>query len=165
MTGSCKDRTGEIDAAWEKLAKAKHVSKEIVVERIQDTLHRAQTGAQIFNALAVAVVLALLFRKRYFVEHLVFSLHFLSFTFLGGLPLSALNSTPGVMNARNTISIVVSSLVFMAYLFASMRKVYGQGAIATFFKTFITYVVTLVVYGMTFLVVLVVAVVRAAMAK
>ena len=160
-----KDKTGQIDAAWEKLAKAKHVSKEIVVERIQDTMHRANTAAQIFNALAVAAVLALLFRKRYFVEHMVFAMHFLSFTYLGGLLLSLLNSTHVVMNMRNVVSFIVSSLVFMAYLFASMRKVYGQGAIATVFKTIVTYVVTLAVYGVTFIAVLVIAVVRAAMAE
>jgi hypothetical protein len=159
------DKSGRVDAAWEQLAKARHVSKEIIEEKIQDTLHRASTAAQIFNALAMAAVLALFFRKRYFVEHLVFSLHYLSFTYLGAVLLSPLNSALGVISARNIASAIGVTLIFMAYLFLSLRRVYRQGAIATFFKMVVTYAATQVVILVTLNVVLVVAIVRAAKAK
>lgn len=158
---SAKDRSGQVDAAWEKLAKAKHISKEVVIERIQDTLHRASTAAQIFNALAMAVVLSLLFRKHYFVEHLVFSLHFMSFTFLTALILSPLQPP----RLSILINLIVVTLIFLAYLFISMRRVYGQGATATFSKAVVAYAVTQTVIFLTFIMVLVIAVVRAAMAK
>jgi hypothetical protein len=158
---TAQDKSGKIDAAWEQLAKAKHVSKEIVVERVQDTMHRASTAAQISNALAMAVVLALFFRKRYFVEHLVFSLHFLAFTFFGALLLSPLQ--PPRLSALR--SFIVVTLVFVAYLFVSMRRVYGQGAVATFFKAVVAYAVTQILIWTTFIAVLVIAVVRAATAK
>lgn len=156
-----KDRTGKINAAWEKLAKARHVSTEIIMENVQDTMHRTQTAAQIFNALAMAAVLAVLFRKRYFIEHLVFSLYFLSFTFLGALILSPLE--PPRLSILK--SFLVVTLVFLAYLFVSMRRVYGEGTVATAFKAVTAYAVTQVVIWGTFIVVLVVAVVRAATAK
>lgn len=156
-----QDKSGKLDAAWERLAKVKHVSKEIIVERIQDTVHSANTAAQIWNALAMAVVLALFFRKRYFVEHLVFSLHFLAFTFFGALLLSPLQP-PRLSTLK---SFMVVTLVFWAYLFVSMRRVYGQGAVATFFKAVVTYAVTQILIWTTFFAVLLIAVVRAATAK
>ena len=154
------DERGEIGAAWEKLAKAKHVSKEVIEERVQDTLHRAGTAAQIANALALAVLLALFFRKRYFVEHLVFSMHFLSITFFGTLLLLPLQP-----HLSGRIFFLLVTVIFMAYLFLSMRRVYGQGPVATFFKAVVAYAVTQVLIWTTFIVVLVIAVVRAAVAK
>ena len=159
------DKSGKVDAAWDKLAKAKHVSKEIIIDRIQDTMHRAGTAAQIFNALAMAAVLAMLFHKRHFVEHLTGSLHFLSFTYLASVLLAPFNPTPGVLNTRGVISAVVVTVIFMAYLYVSLRRVYAQGAVATFFKALVAYAVTQVVVLVTLNVVLVAAIVRAAKAK
>jgi hypothetical protein len=159
------DKNGRADAAWERMAKAKHVPKEVIIERVQDTMHRASTATQIVNALAMAAALALLFRKHYFIEHLVFSLHFLSFTYLASLLLLLLNPTPGVMSMRSIIVSLGITLAFMAYLFAGMRKVYGQGAVTTFFKTVIAYAVTQVMIVVTINTVLVVAIVRAAKVK
>ena len=153
------DKSGQVGAAWDRVAKAKHVSREIVMERVQETLHRASTAAQIFNALAMATMMAILFHKRYFIEHLVFSLHFLSFTYLGGVLLSPLNATPGYASA------IVTTLIFMAYLFASMRRIYGQGTAATLFKTVVAYAFAQLVILVTLIMALVIAVVRAAMAK
>jgi len=153
------DKSGRVGAAWDKLAQAKHVSREIVIDRVQETLHRGTTAAQIFNALALATMMAILFHKRYFIEHLVFSLHFLSFTYLGSVLLSPLNATPG------SASIIVITLIFGAYLFVSMRRVYGQGTVATLLKTVIAYAFAQLVILVTLITVLVIAIVRAATAK
>jgi hypothetical protein len=59
----------------------------------------------------------------------------------------------------------VVTLVFVAYLFVSMRRVYGQGPVATFIKAVVAYAVTQILIWTTFIVVLVIAVVRAATAK
>jgi hypothetical protein len=158
------DKSGRMDAAWEKLAKAKHVPKEIIIERVQETMHRASTAAQIVNALAVAVALALLFHRHYFVEHLVLSLHFLSFTYIASVLLLPLNFMPARMNMQSMVVSIGVTLLFMAYLFASMRRIYGQGAVATFFKMIITYGVTQAMIIVTVCAALVLAVVRAAKA-
>lgn len=153
------DPYGRVDAAWERLARAKHVPKEIIMDRLQETMHRASTAAQIINALAIAAALAVLFHKRYFVEHLVFSLHFLSFSYLGSVILLPFNAVPGVMN-MTSIASLVTTLVFMAYLFASMLKTYKQGAAATFFKMFITYTFSQVMVLITVIGAIILAVIR-----
>jgi uncharacterized protein DUF3667 len=156
-----QDKKGQIGPAFEKLAKARNVTKEVIVESVQDTLHRASTAAQILNALAMAVVLAMFFHKRYFVEHLVFSLHFLSITFFGAL-IFALLKPPRL---AGLYFFLFSSAVFVTYLFLAMRRVYGQGRVATFFKAVAAYAVTQLLIGLTFILVLVAAVVRAALIK
>jgi len=158
------DRTGRMDAAWDKLAKVKGVPKEIIIERVQEIMHRASTAAQIINALAMAAVLALLFHRRYLVEHLVFSLHFLSFTFLGAVLLMPFSPAPGVVSMKGIAVWIGITLAFMAYLFVSMRRVYAQGIVATLFKTIIAYAVTQAVIVMTVMATLIVAMVRAAKA-
>jgi hypothetical protein len=156
-----RDKDGKITAAFDMLAKARHVSREVIVESVQDTLHRASTAAQILNALAMAIVLAMFFRKRYFAEHLVFSLHFLSVTFFGGLVFALLQPPRG----RGLIFFLLPTVVFVTYLFLAMRRVYGQGRVATFFKAVAAYAVTQLLIGLTFILVLVAAVVRASMVK
>lgn len=159
------DKSGRVDDAWAKLAKAKHVPKEVIVDRIQETMHRASTAAQIVNALAMAAALALLFHKRYFVEHLVFSLHFLSFTYLVSVLLLPLNLIPSDMSMRSIAVSIGVTLAFMAYLFASMRKVYGQGAVTIFFKMVITYAITQAMIVVTVTTAMVLAIIRSATAK
>jgi Protein of unknown function (DUF3667) len=158
---TAEDKKGEIRRAWKQLAEAKHVSEEVIMERVQDTMHRASNAAQVLNALAMAIVLALFFRKRYFMEHMVFSLHFLSITFFGAL-IFALLKPPRL---AGLYFFLFSTAVFVTYLFLAMRRVYGQGRVATFFKAVAAYAVTQLLIGLTFILVLVTAVVRAALIK
>jgi hypothetical protein len=155
-----QDKKGQIGPAFEMLAKHRNVTKEVIVESVQDTMHRAATAAQILNSLAMAMVLAMFFRKRYFVEHLVFSLHFLSITFFGELLLLPLRP---YLSKR--MFFLLSIVIFVTYLFFAMRRVYSQGRIATFFKAVAAYAVTQLLILLTFILVLVTAVVRAALIK
>lgn len=91
---------------------------------------------------ALAFILKLLYirRKKYFVEHLVFSFHYHAFAFLVfslvflALKLAEISGAP-VGEEEYSISIVLTFLGVMIYLFIAMRRVYQQGI----FKTFIKY--------------------------
>lgn len=90
---------------------------------------------------ALALVLKLLYirRKKYFVEHLVFSFHYHAFAFLiMGIAL-ALSAT-GWFNSSSVdedipAPVGFAFLAIIIYLFIAMRRVYKQG----FWKTFIKY--------------------------
>ena len=87
----------------------------------------------------MAFVLKLLYplSRRYYVEHLLFFVHFHAFLFLiltlqiliGRL--NALLPTPDVIG---TLIIVAASFYVPVYLFVAMRRVYGQGRLVTAFK-------------------------------
>ncbi len=87
----------------------------------------------------MAVVLKLLYplSRRFYVEHLLFFVHFHSFFFLL-LALQILWARLiGWMPLHTSIvvlPIVASSFYVPVYLFVSMRHVYGQGRLATFAK-------------------------------
>jgi hypothetical protein len=95
----------------------------------------------------MALVLKLLYplSRRYYVEHLLFFVHFHSFFFLLltlQILWSRLVHMGGLHEAVAVLPIVASSIYIPVYLFISMRRVYGQGRFVTFLKfviLFLTY--------------------------
>lgn len=90
---------------------------------------------------ALAFLLKLLYirRKKYFVEHLVFSFHYHAFAFFiftfvfSGLRLLELGYIQSDLGEETIAGVPL--LGVLIYLFIAMRRVYGQG----YFKTFIKY--------------------------
>jgi hypothetical protein len=99
---------------------------------------------------------------RYYVEHLLFFVHFHAFFFLAGLAVvllerggAALAGTSLGAGLTRTGNLVTFLLVFYVpfYLYRAMRRVYGQGRMVTlvkYFLLFIGYVVflALTVFGL-----------------
>ncbi|MEZ5038979.1 MAG: DUF3667 domain-containing protein [Saprospiraceae bacterium] len=97
--------------------------------------------ALMMPALAFTLKLLYIRRKRYFVEHLVFSFHYHAFAFLifGVLFLALKVSTDQLfgLTVSEDFSLAMAFMVTMIYLFIAMKRVYNQG----FFKTFIKYTI------------------------
>jgi hypothetical protein len=157
------DRSRKMDAAWEKLAALEHQPKELIVERVQATMHKMATGAQLANVLAMAVILALFYRRRYFTEHLVFAGHFLAFNFLALVLLSPLVSAIGKLHIKHLPVLLAEAGVFVAYLFFALRRVYPQGVAITMVKAIVTYGITQLLIVVTLIITVLVAVAFAAM--
>ena len=87
--------------------------------------------------------------RRYYVEHLLFFVHFHAFFFLI-LTLQILwlrlIGVLGVNEAIGVLPVIVSSFYIPVYLFKSMRRVYGQG----FLLTLVKYLALLAVYAVGF---------------
>ncbi|MBX2929828.1 MAG: DUF3667 domain-containing protein [Saprospiraceae bacterium] len=90
----------------------------------------------------LALLLKLLYirRKKYFVEHLVFSFHYHAFafllftiTFLMGKMLFS-SGSEDVFEAAGGSLLSISFIGVLIYLFMAMRRVYGQGFLKTFIK-------------------------------
>ena len=87
----------------------------------------------------MALVLKILYplSRRYFVEHLLFFVHFHAFFFLI-LTLEILFSRIGLLvglpELLITLTLVAASLYVPVYLYKAMRRVYGQGHILTGLK-------------------------------
>jgi hypothetical protein len=137
-----QDKTGSMDKAWTKLAAKKQLPREVVLERVQARIHKLSTAMQFAIVLVIAGILALLYHKRYFVEHLAFAFHFMSFTYL----VSALHR-PAIyrLDLYSWASYLVSGaalIVYFVYLFLALRRVYHQSAGLTLIKGVLTLVVT-----------------------
>jgi len=99
----------------------------------------------------MAFVLQLLypFSRRYFVEHLLFFLHFHSFLFLLiSIQVLWIRATDalGLMDAIQVLPVVATGLYGPVYVFKAMRRVYGQGFLLTLLK----YLILMVVYTLGF---------------
>lgn len=96
--------------------------------------------AALFILLPVmALVLKALYplSRRYYVEHLLFFVHFHAFFFLIlvlEVLLARLTAALPVLEWIGNIAIIAASIYIPVYLFISMRRVYGQGRFLTFLK-------------------------------
>jgi hypothetical protein len=92
----------------------------------------------------IALVMAALYlgSKRYYVEHLLFFLHYHSFFFLAGIVVLVLDrlgaattgSTSGLFESAENLLILVLIIYVPVYLYRAMRRVYGQGRFLTAIK-------------------------------
>jgi hypothetical protein len=147
--------TGECtldDAAFKEMPQ--WVQKRLTQERLEGICERISAdGAKTFTRLLidnipVALIVLLPFMalvlkglyplsRRYFVEHLLFFVHFHAFFFLI-LTLQILFSRiSGLLWIPEPISILVivaASFYIPVYLYKAMRRVYGQGHFMTFTK-------------------------------
>ncbi|HNP34476.1 MAG TPA: DUF3667 domain-containing protein [Woeseiaceae bacterium] len=109
----------------------------------------------------MALVLKILYplSRRYYVEHLLFLVHYHAFFFLL-LTLQILwmrmVQLLGIAEAVATLPLVATSFYIPVYLFMAMRRVYGQGRFLTFLKfSFLTIIyllgLSLVLLGALFL--------------
>lgn len=104
----------------------------------------------------LALILKILYirRRRYYIEHLIFSFHYHSFFFLiFTLIFVYMLLFPGNTTGRESthIGLLVSGVAIVyVYLFVAMRRVYKQG----FFKTFFKYATLNFLYIFVFILVL-----------
>jgi hypothetical protein len=133
------------------------LARRLTKERIQQVCEkvRANSGRDFFRKLLDNVPAALFFllplmafvlkvlyplSKRYYVEHLLFVVHFHAFIFLI-LTLQVLFAKAGALlsfpAAATQVTEVSVSLYIPVYLYKAMRRVYGQGHLMTSLKNFI----------------------------
>ena len=99
--------------------------------------------------------------RRYYVEHLLFFVHFHAFMFLIltlQILIGRLNAILPTPEAIRTLLVVAASFYVPVYLFVAMRRVYGQGRLITALK----YIVLTVSYLAGFTVTMIGAVTMAA---
>ncbi len=114
-----------------------------LLESLLDNIPAALIILLPLMALALKILYPL--SRRYYVEHLLFFVHFHAFFFLIltlQILWDRLIGALGLHEAIGVLPIVAASFYIPIYLFKAMRRVYGQG----FFMTFFKYVVMLVVY-------------------
>lgn len=137
------DRTGVWRKGVNDLAAKTPLARDAFIEKVNDKWQTYISWFQITNVLFFALLLEIvyLFSRRYFVEHLIFSLHFLSFTFLATVILWPLYLVIGVKPtpASLLLSLIVT-LIGLVYLFFALRAVYRQSAAMTLLKTALLYI-------------------------
>ena len=142
-TLSNADRAGALNRALGKMAKKKGISEEVLVERLNERLHFYYEGSKILNALVMASLLAIFYRKRkwYFGEHAVTSFYFLSFTLLLSIvkwPFWLALGAPLQGATAYTLSLIFLAIA-LPYLWVTLRHLHGEGPWKTAAKSVLVY--------------------------
>jgi hypothetical protein len=130
------------------------MQRRLTVERLEESCERISAdggkllGSMILDNIPVALivllpVMALVLKglyplsRRYFVEHLLFFVHFHSFFFLiltVQIVFSRLANLVFVPEVITVLIVIAAAFYVPVYLYKAMRLVYGQGHIATLVK-------------------------------
>jgi Ca2+-dependent lipid-binding protein len=113
-----------IDTQITRFAEKRHLSKDLVVEKFNEHWQHDVTFFQLGDVFCFALFLAILIRRRYLVEHLIFSLHAISFTVLYGCVSWLYYAHYGFK--QNWTLVFVSSVIFFVYLWKAVPQVYGD---------------------------------------
>jgi len=137
------DRTGKLDKALAKLAHRKGVPEEVLLQQMNERLHSYYEGSKILNALVMAGLLAIFYRKQkwYFGEHAVTSFYFLSFTLLLSMvkwPFWIALGAP-VQGASAYILSIIFLSIALPYLWVTLRQLHGEGPWKTAAKSALVY--------------------------
>jgi predicted RNA-binding Zn-ribbon protein involved in translation (DUF1610 family) len=137
------ERTGKLNRMLEKFAQYKGVSEEALLPHLNERLHSYYEVSKIFDALVMACLLAIFYRKQkwYFGEHAVTSFYFLSFTLLLSMvkwPFWIALGAP-IQGAAPYILLLIFLLVALPYLWVTLRKLHGEGPWKTAAKSVLVY--------------------------
>ena len=155
-----QDRREESIQVFERFAAKKKLSLPELFDRLGDKWQRYMSLSTLLFVGGFALVLQLVFllRRRYFVEHLVFSMHFASFSTLVVLLLWPVYFFTGIKTGGvNILLAVFKWLLDIVYIYFAVRAVYGLGTV----KTLAASVVLVVGYFLSYALVLLGALVAA----
>lgn len=142
------DWSGQWTKMIGEMAAEKKVTVDTFIAEVNEKWQFYMSLLQLSNVLFCAILLQLfyLLSRRYFVEHLVFSMHFFSFTYVVPVVLWPIYLLIGVGLTKKSFVLsaaVVSGIVF--YLFLALRAVYGQSKRMTLLKAGSLYLGTYVI--------------------
>lgn len=121
------DRSGRMANAVNKLAARKNLPADAFVADVNGRWHSYATFSQIIYPLVFALVLKLFYLRRYFIEHLIFALHYQALAFLVVVLAWPLYYFTGIgLTQRSSVLAVVVTVVLVGYLLLAVRAVYRQ---------------------------------------
>ncbi|MGB8510908.1 MAG: DUF3667 domain-containing protein [Pyrinomonadaceae bacterium] len=131
------EKTGQFIAAINRRAQRRNTTPEAMLDEMSERWQRYMSLMPVLFVLSFALVLQvvfLLFARRYFVEHLVFSIHFVSFSLLSVIFLWPVYFFIGIKPGGINVAVsLVKWLVDIAYMFFAVRAVYRLGTAKTLF--------------------------------
>jgi uncharacterized protein DUF3667 len=122
-------------AVLERSAAKRHMDKDALYDQINEHWQHNASLFQLMDVFFFAVCLAVLNWRRYFVEHLIFSLHALSFSLLFSSVLWLYYLHYGMR--QNIFLMLVSLTVLFFYLLRAVPRMYGTTSGTTLLKSFL----------------------------
>jgi hypothetical protein len=130
------DAKNQLKPKLEQAAAKRHISYEQLSTRIEVRWQKNMSLVSMVSILSLAVLLKLLYFRRYFTEHLVFSTHYMCFAYMMSLLLWPVYLVIGMKQGpTNYVLTVISIVVSCVYIYVALSRVYGQGGGITLLKS------------------------------
>lgn len=137
------DPKNQLKPRLEQAAKKRNITYEQLSTRIEVRWQKNMSLISMVSILSIAVLLKLLYFRRYFTEHLVFGTHYMCFAYALSLLFWPIYLVIGMrQNATNFALMVVSTVLTCIYIYLALRRVYGQGGGITLLKSVAVWVGT-----------------------
>lgn len=119
----------------ERSASKRHLTKDALFDQINEHWQHNASLFQLMDVFFFAVCLAVLNWRRYFVEHLIFALHTLAFSFLFSSVLWLYYLHYGFR--QNIFLVLISLTVLFFYLLRAVPRMYATTGWKTLLKSFL----------------------------
>lgn len=130
------DPEDQLKSRIERAAKKRNITYEQLSTRIEVRWQKNMSLLSLANILFLAILLKLLYLRRYFAEHLVFSTHYICFSLAMTLLYLPVYLLIGLrQNTANYVLMVVGAIIACVYIYLALRRVYGQGGGITLLKS------------------------------
>lgn len=129
-----QDKREESMQVFDRFAERKRVTRDALFERLNDKWQRYMSLATLVFVGGFALVLQVvfLFTRRHFVEHLVFSMHFASFSTLVVILLWPVYFFIGIKQGGVNIAVAILKWALdILYIYFAVRAVYRVGTLKT----------------------------------
>ena len=158
---SANPQTKLLERKLEHAAEKRKMTKEMLFEQLNETWQHDLSFFQLGDVFFFAVFLAALNWRRYFVEHLIFSLHAFSFVMLFGGLTWIYYWHYGFR--QNWALFGVAAAVYLTYLWLALPKVYKTTRLSAFFKAILLVVGMVISRGFVVSFTLLLAIIQTAM--
>jgi hypothetical protein len=150
-----------------RLAAKKHMTTEQLIEKIDEKWQHNLSLLQLFMILGAALVLKVLYRgKRQYGEHLVFSAHYLTFSYVYAIAIWPLYWLIGLNFGPLMIAVMVVNMTLSAvYICIAIRRYYGQSLEKSIAKGILAWIGVFVVNALVMQIAAVTAVIQVAKLK
>jgi hypothetical protein len=139
------DPDHRLENLFRKAATKRQIPYEELKTKVEHRWQKNISLVSMLSILSVALVLKLLYFRRYFTEHLVWGTHFMCFAYAMSLVVWPIQLWMGVgRNTSNYVLMCITSIISLTYIYLALRRVYGQGGVIVFLKG-------AVVWGVNFL--------------
>ncbi|HUR83427.1 MAG TPA: DUF3667 domain-containing protein [Thermoanaerobaculia bacterium] len=134
------DPRGQLKSMLRISAAKHHIPYEEVKENIEHRWQKNMSTASLLGILPLALILKLLYRRRYFAEALVFSTHYICFSFTMSLALLPVYFVIGIRQSRGNVTLmVITSAISLTYMYLALHRVYGQRGGVAFVKAVVAW--------------------------
>jgi len=139
------DPKNQLKPRLQQSAAKRGISYEQLATRIEVRWQKNMSLVSMASILSIAVLLKLLYFRRYFTEHLVFGTHYMCFSYAMSLLYWPIYLLIGMrQDTPNYVLTVVGSIIACVYIYLALRRVYGQGGGITLLKSIAVWVGTFV---------------------